>query len=74
LKLQTENLITSFKEKIQEITGISFSRLLNLKRSDMFPELYQESKIQKNYFIDPIRNRNDNVQKLVFERLVKGCK
>ena len=34
----------------------------------------KESKLHKNYFIDPIRNRHNKVEKLVFERLVKGCK
>ena len=38
------------------------------------PQRVRESKIQKNYFLNPIKNRHEQLEKLVFERLVKGCK
>jgi hypothetical protein len=54
--------------------GISFGKLFSMKLSDIYPSLFEESKIHKNYFIDPIKNRHNQVEKLVFERLVKVCK
>jgi hypothetical protein len=33
----------------------------------------QESKIQKHYFLKPIEDRNERLENLVFERLVKNA-
>lgn len=33
-----------------------------------------ESKLQQNYYLEPVKSRFNKIEKLVFERLVKGCK
>jgi hypothetical protein len=39
------------------------------------PEPLKESlTIQKDYFLNPIKNRHEQLEKLIFERMVKGCK
>ena len=49
--------------------------LSKIKRfSPQLASTLSESKLQQNYYLEPVKSRFNKIEKLVFERLVKGCK